>query len=328
MNKLAAIRAARDRAAGKKKTPAKKPPKVIKPPTGGGTISTPNGVAPGYGVAYDANGKPISLGALNQQSAHSSVGLADGVGVQYDANGKPIGFVNVNQTTGAVKGPYGETPAAAPAAAAPAPIVVPPIQPFFSADDLLTSANFWTQWNGTFAALDKQLADLVTDTELKRGDLVRSRDQSLANTDDNAAARGVQRSSIRDGERASTTAEAGRADKQLTDNVTSATADVEKQKTDFQTNVLPTFNAAQSQSAVENAAAANSVVREAQAATPATEPAPAAAPAPAGAPAAKPPEPAAPPKGVVKNGKFYHYYKGPPERWVYIRPATNGSQNG
>lgn len=90
-------------AGGKPKQPKQSP--TLRPPLGGGTISTPTGVATGYGVGYDASGKPISLGALNQQSPYSSVGLGPGVAVQYDASGKPIGFVNVNQQTGAIKPP-------------------------------------------------------------------------------------------------------------------------------------------------------------------------------------------------------------------------------
>lgn len=48
------------------------------------------------------------------------------------------------------------------------------------------------------------------------------------------------------------------------------------------------------------------------------------APAPSRPAPPPPPPPPAAPRGIVKNGKFYHVYNfgTPSERWVYVRPAS------
>lgn len=222
----------------------------------------------------------------------------------------------------------------APAPSSPPPPAPPPppgppggaaggttTQPFFSPDDLLAQANFWGQWNQTFAGLDQQLAQMKIDTAYQEQQLAQQHTKNVSGINDDAAARGLFQSSIKDGSQAQEQAGFTTADQHLKDSLDNFAQSVASQKNDFETNVLPKFNAAENASAVQNAQA-----------IPPTPDTPA-APAGGGAPAPPPSAPSAPAataapayKPVVKNGKFYHYYAaadGQPERWVYIRPASH-----
>lgn len=217
-------------------------------------------------------------------------------------------------------------------AASPAPAVPPPppapvatgtdsghVDPFFRPEDLITQNNFWSQWNSTFAGLDQQLADLQRNTTFERAQLADAHKANVSGINDNAAARGISHSSIRDGNQAQEQTQFTRQDQNLTDALNSFAQYVKGQHNTFNTQTLPGFNTAEAGQAVQNAQDVN-----------ATYVPPPAAPVAAAPPTQQPTTSRAaaptPYKPIVKNGKFYHYYPAAgnnPERWVYMRPASN-----
>lgn len=157
------------------------------------------------------------------------------------------------------------TPApSAPSAPPAAPATIPPppaptdaatghVDPFFRPEDLLAQDNFWAQWNTTFAGLDQQLGDLQRNTAFERAQLADSHKANVSGINDNAAARGIGQSSIRDGNQAQEQTNFTRSDQNLQDALNSFSTYVHGQKDNFNTNVLPGFNSAEDAQAVQNA---------------------------------------------------------------------------
>lgn len=147
--------------------------------------------------------------------------------------------------------------APAPPQAAPPPPTAPGtpnrVDPFFRPEDLLTQNNFWAQWNSTFADLDQKLADLQANTAFNRAQLADQHRHNASDINDNAAARGISQSSIRDGNQAQEQTNYTRNDQNLRDALARFGQYVQGQKTNFQTNILPGFNTAEDQQAVQNA---------------------------------------------------------------------------
>lgn len=194
----------------------------------------------------------------------------------------------------------GGVPAAAsPPTAPPPPSPATPgkVDPFFRPEDLITSNNFWSQWNGTFADLDRQLGDMQRNTAFERAQLADAHKSNVSGINDNAAARGVSHSSIRDGNQATEQTQYTRQDQNLQDAVSSFATYVQGQHNNFDTVTKPGFESAMSGQAVSNAQGVND----------AYVPPPAAAPTPVK------------PTGVTQtqqpvytakivNGWLWHYY--------------------
>ncbi|MGZ6878400.1 MAG: hypothetical protein ACXVGB_00680, partial [Mycobacteriaceae bacterium] len=163
--------------------------------------------------------------------------------------------------------PWGGKPPASPAAppvAAPPPPPPPAggpsaVAPFFHPEDLITQNNFWAQWNDTFAGLDKSLADLQRNTAFERAQLADTHKSNVSGINDNAAARGLSQSSIRDGSQAQEQTQFTRQDQNLQDALNSFATYVQTQKNNFNTNTLPGFNTAEDAQAAQNAQDANNV---------------------------------------------------------------------
>lgn len=214
--------------------------------------------------------------------------------------------------------PMPAQPAPPPPAPAPTPAAAPP--PFdpnlLTAADLDVINTFQQQWATTFANLDRELGDLAARVAHTKEDATRNHVENASGINDDSAARGVFRSSIRDGNHAQNDASLQRTVTRADDEFRRFDDYVKGEKNRYQTEVLPNQQRWQSTRTVEN----NNDVAAAWQPPPAPEPP---QPAPQQAPAQPQQQAAAKPwKPVVKNGKFYHYYPGPPERWVYIRPAS------
>lgn len=217
------------------------------------------------------------------------------------ANFHPVGNSLV---PGATPGPAAATaPATIPAPPDPSGATPGHVDPFFRPEDLITQDNFWAQWNTTFGDLDRQLGDLQRNTAFNRAQLADSHKSNVSGINDDAAARGVSHSSIRDGSQAQEQTNFTRADTKLTDDLNAFAQYVQGQKDNFNTNTLPAFNSAEDAQAVQNAQDVP------------TAPAPAAPKVASQAPQAETPIY----KAVIRNGWLWHDY--PDGHKVKVRPA-------
>lgn len=151
--------------------------------------------------------------------------------------------------------PFDATPPPAAPPPPPPPVVPGQVNPFFRPEDVVAQAQFWAQWNSTFAALDKGLADMRVQTQYQTQLLgERQREQSSDN-DWNAAARGLQRSSIKDGRDGEIAKDFVRDKTLLDSNLTNQAASVADQKNDFNTMTKPAMLSAWDAQAGQNAQA-------------------------------------------------------------------------
>jgi hypothetical protein len=173
----------------------------------------------------------------------------------------------------------------APTATAPPPPRVPVPgdldgdgrwDPFFRADDLAAQASFWSQWNTTFAQLDSQLADLRTQTTYDQTQQDQAHTQNQSSIQDDAAARGISHSSIKDASVAQETTDYTRAHQLSTDKLDNQDKYVAGVKNDFETTTKPQTLAAWALKKAENASASQT---DWDTAHPPADPTPAAAPA-------------------------------------------------
>lgn len=155
------------------------------------------------------------------------------------------------------------TPSAA-AAGATAPATIPPppgpsgstsghVDPFFRPEDLITQNNFWAQWGTTFAGLDQQLGDLRTNTIFNKAQLADQHKSNVSGINDDASARGLGHSSIRDGNQAQEQTQFTRQDQHLDDALNSFATYVQTQKDNFNTTIKPGFQSAMDAQGVQNA---------------------------------------------------------------------------
>lgn len=207
-----------------------------------------------------------------------------------------------------------QVPDQAPAAPPPAP---KPIEPFFSADDLSSLAQFTQSFETQMADLDRAFGDLKVQTTYEKTNVDREAKQGTASATDQMIARGLFQSSIKDAALIDIEAQRQLQQKFLDDRLVTAELDTSRKKKILQDGKTG-FENALNLKAVENAAQVS------------------AAQAPPPAPAGEAPPQGSGPNantsdpnyyvGKVKNGKFYHYYPNRKDgnQWVYIRPASGG----
>jgi hypothetical protein len=199
---------------------------------------------------------------------------------------------------------------------APATIPAPPdrpasrrghVDPFFRPEDLITQDNFWSQWNTTFADLDRQLGDLQRNTTFQRAQLADQHKSNVSGINDDAAARGLSHSSIRDGNQAQEQTNFTRADQNLTGRPQRLRAVRRRARRTTSTPTPAGLQLREDAQAVQNAQ---------DVPTP-----PAAAPAAPKLISQQPQAPTKSPvyKAVIRNGWLWHDY--PDGHKVKVRPA-------
>jgi hypothetical protein len=196
-------------------------------------------------------------------------------------------------------------PAATPAGAAPAPAAAGPVDtgpaapvavdPFFTPDDLLAISQFDTDLKTKLEAIDFDLGNLETDTTLQKTNLEKDAKGSTAAAQDDAAARGIFRSSVKDASLYDIEASRSLSEKFLNDKLTAARTNAGTNKTILGT-AKGEFDKAMAARKAANASgvnsAANSAWADAKATWEAAQPVKAAATGPAPAnPTFKPPAP-------------------------------------
>lgn len=286
-----AVSTARSRTAAAKRKPAAK---IV------GTRIVPNANDP----------KRINMNALGVRGMLSNRQM----GATVDANSRPGGnpAVTLPNATTAI------TP------------VAPPPDPFLTTTDLANQALEYGDWGKYLSGIDLQLQNLETESGLKLGEVDRSEGDNLNAADWNAAARGLQASSIKDTNKAqiSSQAEAVRgATKQNLGNLKAYHAGEHGR---YEGDIRPKLDAKWAGVAAENArlAAAGGYQGDTttpvdQTTGPTTTPGNLRSVAPTGVTSSQQATTGVTYKPTIKNGKFYHVYAPGTanERWVYIRPA-------
>lgn len=210
--------------------------------------------------------------------------------------------------------------------------VAPPPDPFLTTSDIANQALEYGDWGKYLSGVDLQLANLQTETTQKLGDVDRSEGENLNAADWNAAARGLQASSIKDSNKAniSTQAESVRgATKQNLGNLKAYSAGEHGR---WEGDIRPKLDAKWAGVAAENARLAaaggyqgDTTTPEGQDTAPGTTPGTLGyATSAEGSVTGQQATTGVTYRPTVKNGKFYHVYAPgtASERWVYIRPAS------
>ncbi len=203
------------------------------------------------------------------------------------------------------------------------------LQPFLSADDMLALTSFRSDTDLQLHEIDKQLGELAIDTNYQRQQTARNYKKDAAATDDDAAGRGIFRSSIRDAALDDLKKIRTTNTKLLDDRMSMANANANTAK-----GILAR-RAQEQQLALAQKQRENA--QQAQDAITASRRDSGDSPAPGGggdssnnggggasAGAART-QSTGGYRNVVKNGKFYRHYPASassPERWVYVRPAS------
>lgn len=139
----------------------------------------------------------------------------------------------------------------------PTPVVTPPpIAPFLTADDILQVANLNFNSANSEADVNRQLSDLTTDTKYAKTQNEDVARKNTAAAAENAAARGIFQSSIKDAALYDIAAQKAIRQGQLDDHLHTAQVDADRRKQLIRAQ-LEAAAAAMQQRAVENAAAAN-----------------------------------------------------------------------
>lgn len=186
-------------------------------------------------------------------------------------------------------------PGAAPAAPSPSAAV---IDPFLRPEDLQALADFSFGQANSLADIDKGLADLATQTSYDRVQTDKGAQQATDGAQENAIARGLFHSSIKDATLYDIEGQRVRSQQLFTDRQNNATLDADRRKGILQ-HAQEQLAERMRQQAVENARA----VSAAQAvAVPTAAPGVATAPKP---PAAPKPKVAAKPKSQWQQGAGY-----------------------
>lgn len=178
---------------------------------------------------------------------------------------------------GTVTTPFGSTPigAAGPPPAqsstTPAPAPDPSVAPFLTAEDMAAINEFTTDLGLQLADLDAQLGSLESQTTYQKEQVARESVQQTAATQDNAAARGVFQSSIKDAAIYDIEAQKTLQQKFLDDQLTRTRLDAGTRKRILQDSKTQ-FDTAMVAKKVENARAIAATLPPAQAATPAPKP--------------------------------------------------------
>lgn len=120
----------------------------------------------------------------------------------------------------------GSTPATPPAAASPVPL----IDPFLRPEDLQALADFNFNEAGSLADIDRGLSDLTTQTAYDRQQVDRQAKQGAADATDNAVARGLFRSSIKDATLYDIEGQRVRQQQLFTDRLSNAAMDADRRK--------------------------------------------------------------------------------------------------
>lgn len=245
-----------------------------------------SGLADGYTIQFGPDGKQhfYYQGRLVPDSSH------------FTAGGAPVGMASAGGSPGGMPAPT--------AAAPPPPSAAVPgdndgdgrVDPFFRPDDLAGMASFWSQWNTTFAQLDAQLADLRTQTTYDQAQQDSAHTQNQSNIQDDAAARGISHSSIKDGTIAQETTDYTRAHQLSQDKLTNQEKFVKDSKNTFETTTKPQTLAAWAAQQAANAGNAQAAWDEAH---PAAD---AAAPVAGGSPVGQPLPPNADPLVMSRSG--------------------------
>lgn len=231
--------------------PAPKVP-ALKP----GYYAAPKGVAPGWVIRYE-NGVPVGMEKINNSGQpgmdNSNVGIAPGYMLVVGADGKPQ----------MVKGDAAGASKAAPAAAPGQPddaAAKKMVDPFLTADDLRLDSEFVTGAQTQNQGLESALTDLTANTGFSLQQNEQNAKAGFSNTNDDAAARGIFQSSIRDGGLADIEAKRATTADQLTSALTRAQIDTNAQKT-ILWNAIQSHQKWKNDKAIENAAAINSQIQ-------------------------------------------------------------------
>jgi hypothetical protein len=120
----------------------------------------------------------------------------------------------------------GSTPATPPAAASPVPL----IDPFLRPEDLQALADFNFNEAGSLADIDRGLSDLTTQTAYDRQQVDRQAKQGASDATDNAVARGLFRSSIKDATLYDIEGQRVRQQQLFTDRLSNAAMDADRRK--------------------------------------------------------------------------------------------------
>lgn len=222
------------------------------------------------------------------------------------------------------------------------PVAPPNIDPFLTPTDMANQSIENGQWDDYITGLQQQSDTLDSDVGLKVGDIDRGLAQGLESNDWNSAARGIQNSSIKDQNRAQMQTQAAATRGSETDKQTTFHNYVGNQRHQVDTVYKPAIKTKYDALATHNAQDAKDAWDRAH--PPQDAPEDGSGDAPAPTPAAVPGDttynyspggdaiPSISAGGdqsqgegwqpVVKDGKFYHYYPGRANPWVYIRPAS------
>jgi hypothetical protein len=146
----------------------------------------------------------------------------------------------------------------------------PPISPFLRAEDLAALADFNFGNANSLSDIDRGLADLATETNFNRGQVDHQAAEAKSSATDNAIARGLFQSSIKDATLYDIEGQRARQQQLYSDRVSNAVMDADRRKRTIQ----------QAQEAMSNRLANQAVQngRDASAAQQVVVPQPAAAP--------------------------------------------------
>lgn len=152
-----------------------------------------------------------------------------------------------------------------------------PAKPFLTGDQIIQQGQSQQAHDTGYQTIADSLAQLALGNQYQKQAVEQSRVKGVAGTQDDAAARGIFNSSIKDGGVTDVDAQAATAQQHLVDNMAAAQASAAAQRTILD-NALSASTTGFNQSAVENASAIDTGYT--------TQPAPPAPPAPGAAPAA------------------------------------------